>query len=97
MENGTEEPKRKKEEKCKIYNKGSFLRAGSINNPENSYHLEIVVSSREMIDGLGKRKVIYREILPAQRSNERMGLSGVSDEESKAEKWFYYLKLEKFR
>ena len=47
MENGTEEPKKKKEENAKSIIRGAFLGAGSINNPENSYHLEIVFSSRE--------------------------------------------------
>ena len=47
LENGTEEPKKKKEENAKSIIRGAFLGAGSINNPENSYHLEIVFSSRE--------------------------------------------------
>lgn len=35
----------KEEEKKKAFIRGSFLGAGSINNPENSYHLEIVLSN----------------------------------------------------
>lgn len=47
LENGAEEPKKKKEENAKSIIRGAFLGAGSINNPENSYHLEIVFSSKE--------------------------------------------------
>ena len=35
------------EDKKKAFIRGSFLGAGSINNPENSYHLEIVLSNKK--------------------------------------------------
>ena len=35
----------KEEEKKKAFIRGCFLGAGSINNPENSYHLEIILSN----------------------------------------------------
>lgn len=38
------------EEKKKSLIKGSFLGAGSINNPENTYHLEITFSNKENVD-----------------------------------------------
>lgn len=40
----------KSEEKKKSLIKGTFLGAGSINNPENTYHLEITFSNKENID-----------------------------------------------
>lgn len=40
----------KSEEKKKSLIKGTFLGAGSINNPENTYHLEITFSNKENVD-----------------------------------------------
>lgn len=41
---------RKAEEKKRAFIRGSFLGAGSINNPENSYHLEIVLSNENNLE-----------------------------------------------
>lgn len=41
-------------EKCKAIIRGCFLGAGSVNNPENSYHLEIVLSDKINMDFLKK-------------------------------------------
>lgn len=40
----------KAEEKKRAFIRGSFLGAGSINNPENSYHLEIVLSNENNLE-----------------------------------------------
>lgn len=42
-----EELKCKSEEEHKAFIRGTFLGGGSINNPQNTYHLEIVYSSEE--------------------------------------------------
>ena len=43
------------EENMKAFIRGTFMGAGSINNPENSYHLEIVVSNEENLNFLKKQ------------------------------------------
>lgn len=40
----------KNQEKQKAIIRGAFMGAGSINNPDNKYHLEIVLSSKESLD-----------------------------------------------
>ena len=44
----------KSEEKIKALIRGAFLGAGSVNNPENSYHLEIVLSNERNMKILQK-------------------------------------------
>ena len=39
----------------KAFIRGAFMGAGSINNPENSYHLEIAVSNEENLNFLKKQ------------------------------------------
>ena len=43
------------EENMKAFIRGTFMGAGSINNPENSYHLEIAVSNEENLSFLKKQ------------------------------------------
>ena len=43
------------EESMKAFIRGAFMGAGSINNPENSYHLEIAVSNEENLNFLKKQ------------------------------------------
>ena len=43
------------EESMKAFIRGTFMGAGSINNPENSYHLEITVSNEENLIFLKKQ------------------------------------------
>ena len=45
---------KKSEEKSRALIRGAFLGAGSINNPENSYHLEIVLSNENNLKILKK-------------------------------------------
>ena len=45
---------KKSEEKSRALIRGAFLGAGSINNPENSYHLEIVLSNENNLNILKK-------------------------------------------
>ena len=47
---------KKTEEKTKALIRGAFLGAGSINNPENSYHLEIVLANQHNLE-------IFQELL----------------------------------
>ncbi len=43
------------EDNMKAFIRGAFMGAGSINNPENSYHLEITVSNEENLSVLQKQ------------------------------------------
>lgn len=54
MQKGTQKNTRL-EENMKAFIRGTFMGAGSINNPENSYHLEIAVSNEENLNFLKKR------------------------------------------
>lgn len=47
IEINLEEQQKKSEEEHKAFIRGTFLGGGSINNPKNTYHLEIVYSSKE--------------------------------------------------
>ena len=49
MQKGTQKNTRL-EENMKAFIRGAFMGAGSINNPENSYHLEIAVSNEENLN-----------------------------------------------
>jgi DNA-binding protein WhiA len=63
---GVEEQAEKSEEEHKAFIRGTFLGGGSINNPENTYHLEIVYSSKENASLaktiLSKYQIITKEL-----------------------------------
>ena len=62
---------KKAEEKKRAFIRGCFLGAGSINNPENSYHLEIVLSNEnnlKMVQEILKDLEIYtKELITKNR------------------------------
>lgn len=63
---GVEEQTEKSEEEHKAFIRGTFLGGGSINNPENTYHLEIVYSSKDNANLaktiLSKYQIITKEL-----------------------------------
>ncbi len=63
----------KSEERKKAFIRGTFLGAGSINNPENSYHLEIVLSNEHNLkivqEILGDFGVNTKELITKNRSS----------------------------
>ena len=62
----------KKEEEKKAFIRGLFMGAGSINNPENKYHLEIIVANEEnlwMVKELLENLGIHIKILQTKQKN----------------------------
>ena len=62
----------KKEEEKKAFIRGLFMGAGSVNNPENKYHLEIIVANEEnlwMVKELLENLGIHIKILQTKQKN----------------------------
>ena len=63
---------RKKEEEKRAFIRGLFMGAGSVNNPENKYHLEIIVANEEnlwMVKELLENLGIHIKILQTKQKN----------------------------
>lgn len=62
----------KKEEEKRAFIRGLFMGAGSVNNPENKYHLEIIVANEEnlwMVKELLENLGIHIKILQTKQKN----------------------------